>query len=83
MTTNAQRILTEAMALDPDERNEIAEQLLGSVEPSTDPAYMAAWETEIRRRIDDVDAGRVTMIPADRALEMIRGAVPDDDAKTC
>lgn len=79
MTTNAQRILAEAMALDPTDREELAERLLGSIEPSTDPDYEAAWESELKARLDDMDAGRVKMIPADKALEMIRRGPSDDD----
>jgi putative addiction module component (TIGR02574 family) len=74
MTTNAQRILTEAMALDPAERTELAERLLGTVDPSTDPGYVAAWGTEIDRRINDLDAGVTNPIPWEKARSTMFGS---------
>ncbi len=80
MTTNAQRILAEAMALDPAEREELAERLLGSIEPSTDPEYVAAWEAEIQRRITDMDAGVTPAIPWEEARKTMFGGGSDAQA---
>ena len=43
------------MTLDPEERNEIAERLLRSVEPSAEPEEVAALKAEIGRRLRDLE----------------------------
>lgn len=72
MTKTAERILSEAMALDEDEREELAARLMGTLEPSTDPAYVAAWEAEIKKRIEELDSGEVQAIPWEQARLIIR-----------
>ena len=62
MTKTAEQVLQQAMALQPADRIELAERLLEaggeSTEVSDDPEYLAAWEAEINRRLEDIDAGR-------------------------
>ena len=80
MTKAAQSILERAMALDNADRTELAEMLAGTLEPSTDPEYVAAWEDEIRRRIAEVESGAEKPIPWREAMEQIRrgeGAAED------
>jgi putative addiction module component (TIGR02574 family) len=81
MTTNAERILAEAMALDSWERNEIAERLLGSIEPSTDAGYIAAWDEEIGRRVQDLESGAVKTVSWEEAIANIRRGGRDAEAK--
>jgi putative addiction module component (TIGR02574 family) len=57
MTRAAEKILAEAMALEPDERLALAETLLESAAPSSDPQYVAAWESEIDRRLAEYQRG--------------------------
>ncbi|MBI3181255.1 MAG: addiction module protein [Myxococcales bacterium] len=71
-------VLSEALALPAEERARIAHQLILSLEeePPADPAAVErAWAEEIRRRIDDLEAGRVRAIPADTAFAQVRGAL--------
>lgn len=59
MTSNAERILKEALALSTEERASIAVKLLESV-PDEDPATVAvAWREEIADRIDELERGDV------------------------
>jgi putative addiction module component (TIGR02574 family) len=53
---DAARILGEALALTADERARIAHQLINSLEPE-DAGANAAWSDEIRRRVDEIEAG--------------------------
>mgnify|MGYP004496455335 CR=1 FL=1 len=67
------------MDLPRHERAEIAYELLESVsdeDPDEDPADVeAAWASEIKRRIDDYDAGLVTAIPAEEVFAKARALV--------
>jgi putative addiction module component (TIGR02574 family) len=59
MTTRAQALLREALALPVDERADVAAELLASLDDgSEDPAEVeAAWAAEIERRARRVLAG--------------------------
>ena len=81
MTKAAQSIFEQAMALEYEERAELVEMLSGSLELSTDPEYVAAWDAEIKRRIDEVEAGTAKLIPVDEFLKHLReGRFDADDA---
>ncbi len=60
------------MALDDSDRAELTDRLLESVELSTDPGYAAAWESEIKSRLEGIDAGRIKMIPAENVIQRLR-----------
>lgn len=47
----------EALALPQHERFALAERILRSTEPLSDPTVEAAWEGEIRSRIQALDEG--------------------------
>jgi putative addiction module component (TIGR02574 family) len=74
MTRAAEKILAEAMAWGPDERLALAETLLESAATSSDPAYMAAWESEIDRRIAEYERGEAGAA----AWEEVRKRLTDD-----
>jgi putative addiction module component (TIGR02574 family) len=71
MTKSAKQVLEQAMALDLDDRAELVEQLSDTLEPSTDPEYVAAWEAELRRRIDAHESGESKGIPWEEARKQI------------
>jgi putative addiction module component (TIGR02574 family) len=53
---DAARVLEEALALAAGERARIAHELIQSLEPEDSDAA-AAWSDEIRRRVDEIEAG--------------------------
>ena len=61
-------ILEAAMKLDPREREELIEELSASLDVTDLGEY---WETEIKRRIEDVDSGRVKPVPADDVFDRL------------
>ncbi len=65
MSSAAKEILEAALKLDPEQREELIEELSASLDVSNLGEY---WETEIRRRIDDVDSGRVKTVAADEVF---------------
>jgi putative addiction module component (TIGR02574 family) len=72
MDTQAQQILQSALQLPYDERVEIAELLMLSLDEQTAVELNALWGEEIRRRIESIDSGRVKMIPADDVMREMR-----------
>ncbi len=61
-------ILEAALKLDAEQREELIEELSASLDASNLGEY---WEAEIKRRIDDVDSGRVKTVPADEVFARI------------
>ena len=68
--TTAERLLKEAMQLSSDEREQLAMELLASIEK--EPGYDAAWEAEIERRLKEIDDGTVEMIPGEQVMTELR-----------
>ena len=56
MTKPANQVLTEALALTPEERVELAAELLASVDGPADPDWEPAWQSELDRRAAASDA---------------------------
>jgi putative addiction module component (TIGR02574 family) len=63
------QILEAALRLDPHERARLIEELSASLDTVD---LDEAWESEIQRRIEDVDSGRTTTIPGDEVFDRLR-----------
>ena len=61
----------KARALSPEERVRLAEELLATVQ-EVDPQVEAAWDEEIRRRIEEIDRGKAKLIPAEEVFAEVR-----------
>jgi len=72
MDTQAQQILQTALMLPPDDRVEIAEWLIQSLDEESAADIEAAWAEEIKRRIESIDKCEVQLIPWDEALNSMR-----------
>ena len=58
MTDKAQKLLAEALKLEPGERAFVAVQLIASVDGEPDEAAEAAWAAEIEKRALLAKAGK-------------------------
>lgn len=65
ITPEVAKLLERAMALSVEEQEALAESLIASLGGKIDEGVMAAWDDEIKRRIADLDSGRVKAIPWD------------------
>jgi len=64
MTPDVTELLKKALALPPEARAALATSLFESLdEEPADQGVEAAWSEEIKRRIEDIDSGKVQMIP--------------------
>lgn len=70
MPSPLENIEAEAMKLSPDERAELVERLWLSVNLTEE--IEAAWDEEIARRVQQLDAGEVDCIPWDTVMARLR-----------
>jgi hypothetical protein len=78
MSRTAQEILEEARQLPPEEVDWLIEFLLIKESPEPQAAIEAAWDGEIKRRLDEIDSGKVQLIPGEQVLaEMIARLSPE------
>jgi putative addiction module component (TIGR02574 family) len=63
MTKTAEKVLAEALTLDTRERADVAARLLASLDGEPDDDVEAAWAAEVARRIEEIEAGRVELVP--------------------
>ncbi len=80
MDMTSRELLREALLLPPEARAALAAELIESLDGGeTDEGVEAAWATEIRRRLADVDAGTTKTIPWEefrRRIMTAAGAPP-------
>lgn len=74
MTDLVAELSERAKSLPPEDRARLAEELLASLDPHEE-GVEAAWDAELRRRIDSVEQGTVEMIPANEAFAAVRQAL--------
>ena len=55
-----------------EERAQLAQELMESVDQESDPEVDAAWETEIASRIARYERGEAKLIPASEVFESAR-----------
>jgi len=65
MSAAVKELLDAALKLEPEQREELIDGLSASLDASDLGEY---WEAEIKRRMDDVDAGRVATVPAEEVF---------------
>lgn len=69
MSLTAEQIKAEAMKLPPEVRADLADWLWVSVTPREE--VKAAWDVEIARRIAEIDAGEVELIPSEEVFAKV------------
>jgi putative addiction module component (TIGR02574 family) len=75
MSTVAE-LYASALSLEEDQRRELIESLIGSLERAEQvPVLSSAWEEEISRRIDDIESGAATTVPGDEVFARVRAII--------
>jgi putative addiction module component (TIGR02574 family) len=67
-----EQIVEETTQLPADVVAELIDRILLARHGGIDPEIEAAWKTEVRRRLDEIDSGKVQGIPAEESLARIR-----------
>jgi putative addiction module component (TIGR02574 family) len=73
MTSDAKKLLDEALRLPPEARAALAGSLIESLDDTVDEDAEAEWAKEIQRRIAEIESGAVRMVPWAEARRMILG----------
>lgn len=73
MSRTAQQLLNEALGLPTTDRGELVTLLIDSLDQQSDADAGEKWATEIEQRIQEIDAGRIQMVPWSEARQIIRG----------
>jgi putative addiction module component (TIGR02574 family) len=68
---NTADLMNEAASLPLEERARLVDSLLQTLNPVDDSAA-AAWLATARRRLDDLDSGRVKAVSGDEVFEKVR-----------
>ena len=63
------------MTLPEKERAELAKDLVASLDGPTDPEVAKAWDIEICRRINEIEAGHAVLLDADEVLARARARI--------
>ncbi|HKM84915.1 MAG TPA: addiction module protein [Terriglobales bacterium] len=78
MTPDASELLKKALALPPEARAALATSLFESLDQEpADEGVEAAWSEEVKRRIEDIDSGKVQMIPYEEVLRRLAALLSD------
>jgi putative addiction module component (TIGR02574 family) len=77
MSRTFEEVRDEAMALPPEQRGHLGEELLDSVESDEGIEWDDDYKAEIQRRVAEVRAGTAKMVSADEAIASAREAVND------
>jgi putative addiction module component (TIGR02574 family) len=78
MSPDVSELLKKALALPPEARAALAGSLLESLndEPA-DEGIEAAWNEEIKSRLEEIDAGKVKMIPHEEVRRRLAALLSD------
>lgn len=72
MSALLDELAKKAQTLAVEERAQLAQELLASVERDADPEVQAAWEAEIAQRIAKYERGEAKLIPASEVFDAAR-----------
>jgi putative addiction module component (TIGR02574 family) len=68
---NTEELMEEAISLPVELRARLVEKLISSLNPSL-AEIENLWATEAERRVGEINAGKVEVIPGDEVFEKIR-----------
>ena len=72
MSAMLDELSKKAQTLSVEERAQLAQELLESVERDSDPEVQAAWEAEIASRIVRYERGEATLVAAEEVFAAAR-----------
>ena len=72
MATTRDRVIEEALSLPADVRLGLVEKLLTSLNLPIDAEIDRLWAEEAERRVSQIEAGEVKMVPGEKVFSKIR-----------
>ena len=74
MADLVEELAARAKELPTEQRARLAEEILATLDPQ-DQEVDAAWDAEIRKRIEEIETGAVKTVPAEQAFAQVRQAL--------
>ncbi|MEX0739963.1 MAG: addiction module protein [Pseudohongiella sp.] len=74
-TAQLESITSAAMTLSERERAKLAHDLVASLDGPADISVAEAWDAEICRRINDIEAGKTELLDSDEAIARARDRI--------
>jgi len=75
MPMTLQQIMSEARQLPREQISQLFDLLLAESFAQPDPEIDAAWRSDVRRRINEIETGKVKGIPGDEVMAELRQIV--------
>lgn len=72
MPQTLEQIKSEAGNLTPEERAELAQYLLSTLDEESEADVTAAWNAELARRAEKIKSGKAVGIPAEQVFADLR-----------
>jgi putative addiction module component (TIGR02574 family) len=73
VTPQLSELLEKALALSTQERGVLINRLIASLDDEpAEEGVEAAWDEEIKSRVDDIRSGRVKTIPGEQVLSRLK-----------
>jgi putative addiction module component (TIGR02574 family) len=72
MPTATDRVVDEALELPADARIGLVDRILASLNLPTQPEIDRLWAEEAERRVAEIDAGKVELVPGEEVFSKIR-----------
>jgi putative addiction module component (TIGR02574 family) len=73
MSNRLEIVEAQALKLSPEERAQLADRLVTSL--FKDQEIEDAWAAEVERRVEEIESGRATLIPAAASIARARAAI--------
>jgi putative addiction module component (TIGR02574 family) len=73
MSNQLEVVEAQALTLPPEERAQLADRLITSL--FEDHEIETSWAEEVERRIEEIESGRATLIPAADSIARARAAI--------
>jgi putative addiction module component (TIGR02574 family) len=82
MARALEELFQEAMALSPEERLQLSQQIYDSLMTDEEREIEEAWLDEVERRYADYEAGRTKTIPGEQVFRELREKYAGQDVRT-
>lgn len=77
-TAQLETVRAEALALSETERARLASDLVASLDGPADPGLADAWDLEICKRINEIEANPALTLEPDQVLAQARQRIKDE-----
>ncbi|OGC09048.1 hypothetical protein A2V82_14915 [candidate division KSB1 bacterium RBG_16_48_16] len=75
MRLESEALKEKILALSPDEKAIIAQEVWDSIEHFIDPEVEKAWLNEAEKRWQEIEEGKVETVPVEEALRQARNSI--------